>query len=373
MNNANTREDCPVPVSETTRNPFRSGSPVKGAQFGDRVAETDYLVKAIARGQNVLVTSPRRFGKTSLLIRAAEQARQRDKARVAMVNLMYCSDRREIAEKITAAVIGDALGWLVGTSEEIRDRLSRLPGAAVTYEQSGVKVSLGLTRGADSKFLDEIRRPVELLADSAKDGRPVCLILDEFQKVAEIDADLAGVFKAITDDLPGVSLIFSGSRRHMIERIFTGSGAPLQNVAERLELPPISRDLMSEFLVARSSGAGRPLSLGAAHLIYDLMRGIPHFVQLLAATTFEQEGALDEAAVRRGLVEVLVHQRGELAFRYEKLSLVQQRLIRALGCAPVRDVFAKSFVQSLDAATSTVQRARDALEQTEHIAFDDRL
>jgi hypothetical protein len=65
--------------------------------------------------------------------------------------------------------------------------------------------------------------------------------------------------------------------------------------------------------------------------------------------------------------------RGELALRYEKLSLVQQRLVRAIGDAPGRDVFAKSFVQSLDAATSTVQKAKDAPEQTEYIVFDDRL
>ena len=169
-------------------NPFHSGSPVTGEAFGDRKTETDFLVSRMLRGQNVFLMSPRRYGKTSLLLRAVADARRRG-ARVGMANLFYASDRREVAEHLTRAVIDGALGWLVGTAEQIGERLRRIPWVTPILERDGWQVALALS-GRDPSFLDAIRRPVELLADSARDGHPVCLVVDEFQQVAEIDPAL---------------------------------------------------------------------------------------------------------------------------------------------------------------------------------------
>jgi hypothetical protein len=47
-------------------NPFVYGKVVRGKYFADREAEIAELVNDIASGQNVIVFSPRRYGKTSL-------------------------------------------------------------------------------------------------------------------------------------------------------------------------------------------------------------------------------------------------------------------------------------------------------------------
>ena len=353
-------------------NPFHSGSPVTGDAFGDRTTETDFLVSRMLRKQNVFLMSPRRYGKTSLLLRAVGDARRRG-ARVGMANLFYASDRREVAEHLTRAVIDGALGWLVGTTEQIGERLRRIPWVTPILERDGWQVALALS-GRDPSFLDAIRRPVELLADSARDGHPVCLVVDEFQQVAEIDSALPGVWKAIADDLPQVSLVLCGSRRHVMTRLFTGAGAPLQHIAEPLSLEVIPRAEMVDFVRARSAAAGREMDSGAAILLYDLMRGIPHFVQLLAASAFDEgEGPIDGDCVRRGLVALLLRQRGELALRYEGLASGQRRLLRALAREPVRELTGHEFLGRAGLPASSVQRARSALDESEVITYDERV
>jgi len=49
------------------KNPFVYGETVSGDNFCDRVLEIKELIADIKNGQNVIIFSPRRYGKTSLI------------------------------------------------------------------------------------------------------------------------------------------------------------------------------------------------------------------------------------------------------------------------------------------------------------------
>ncbi len=354
-------------------NPFSYGSPVSGEYFDDRVEEVRLLVRRMTTGQNVVLTSPRRVGKTSLLTRAADEARRSGRARIGVASLLRCSNRREVAEEVTRAVVEGALGLMVGTAEQITDRLRRLPRITPSLEHDGWTFGLAVG-GSSDDFLGDIRRPIELLADSAGDGRPVCLVLDEFQQVAEIDQYLGGFFKTVCDDLPGVSLVFSGSQKHMMDSLFVGPGAALKNAAEPVSLDVIPEPEMVAFVVERMASAGRAIDEDAARLLFNLVRGIPHFVQLLGTAVYDEDvSRSDGAVVRRALVRVLTRQRADLASRYEVLPLVQRRVLLGLARGPVRDLTSRAAVQRFDLGHSSIARARDALREKELIEFDARV
>src|ERR1039458_1070492 len=257
--------------------PFLSGSPVQGAHFGDRDEQTKLLVSRMTSGRNVLVISPRRFGKTSLLLTAAARARRTKGARVGMANLFYCTDRREVAEEVTRAVLNGALRWGGATIGRLRELVRALPGVTPRVEAGGVSYSLAVNSPGHS-FLEEIRRPIELLRDSAESAHPVCLVLDEFQQIAEMEG-LAGVFKGICDDIPEVSLVFSGSHRHLMAVLFEGGGAALKNVAEPLGLDVIPEHEMTAFLRSRFEACGQQAPGGGARVLYQLNGRAPPLVQ----------------------------------------------------------------------------------------------
>src|SRR5450756_849688 len=56
-------------------NPFRHGSIVTGEYFVDRELERTELELDMRSGQNVALVSPRRYGKTSLVLTVAQQLR----------------------------------------------------------------------------------------------------------------------------------------------------------------------------------------------------------------------------------------------------------------------------------------------------------
>ena len=55
------------------KNPFRFGQLVKGEHFCNRLNELKEIKKALNNGYSFWIYSPRRFGKTSLLLRAFEE------------------------------------------------------------------------------------------------------------------------------------------------------------------------------------------------------------------------------------------------------------------------------------------------------------
>ena len=58
-------------------NPFIFGKTVSGGQFIDREDETASIVNTLASGQNIICYSPRRYGKTSLMLKVKEELCER--------------------------------------------------------------------------------------------------------------------------------------------------------------------------------------------------------------------------------------------------------------------------------------------------------
>jgi len=107
--------------------------------------------------------------------------------------------------------------------EEVRRRLGDLPGAVLSVEKEGYRITLS-PQHSKTDWTAEIRHIMRLLQESRTERHPLSLVIDEFQKVAEIDPNLPGLFKSLTDlELRGISLVLSGSRRHVIAQAPRGA------------------------------------------------------------------------------------------------------------------------------------------------------
>ncbi|MBV9921733.1 MAG: hypothetical protein JOY78_12895, partial [Pseudonocardia sp.] len=79
--------------------PFRFGEVVAGDYFTDREAEARALVDDVQHGLNTVLISPRRFGKTSLLLRVIDQLR-RAGTLVAYVDLLRAPSKERLAAQL---------------------------------------------------------------------------------------------------------------------------------------------------------------------------------------------------------------------------------------------------------------------------------
>jgi uncharacterized protein len=350
--------------STAVDNPFHYGSAVTGERFTDRSAELKVLVACMTHGQNAVLLSPRRYGKTSLLKRAAESAIEAG-SRVGMANLVQCSSRKEVAEELATAIARSLTNRLGIRIEELRKYLADLK-PSFSIEAHGVKVSLA-PQSSESDWTDEIKNALRSLARAGGKKEPVALVIDEFQRTVEINEGLPGVFKAMVDELENVSLVFAGSRRHLMEELSNTPGAPLLGIGQRINLLPISADDMIPFLVDRARTGGKTLSRDVASKIYQSANGIPNHVQQLAFWAYgEAEKEIDADAVDRALMTVMTLSVVDFTEAFEKVSPVQRRLLRSLAEKPAKDLFAGRFVSITGVANpSGVGRAIRRLDDLE--------
>src|SRR5258708_17609664 len=93
-------------MHSASTNPFTFGDLALDEAFTDREAELGELVSDMRNGQNVLVYAPRRYGKSSLVIRAAQEA-QRRKVLIGYCDLMRTPTKEKLASALAKTIYAD--------------------------------------------------------------------------------------------------------------------------------------------------------------------------------------------------------------------------------------------------------------------------
>jgi uncharacterized protein len=84
-------------------NPFRYGHIATGEHFTNRTRELGALVSDLAGRQSVVIVSPRRYGKTSLALRARERLEQ-DQVLMAYADLFRATSKRRLIDGLGTAL-----------------------------------------------------------------------------------------------------------------------------------------------------------------------------------------------------------------------------------------------------------------------------
>jgi len=349
------------------KNPFRYGAPVEAASFCDRAAELDALTGRMRDGIHAFVLSPRRYGKTSLLLEALRRHRKAG-GRGGYANLLLCTTEAEVAGVVLTAVAREVLRPAGKARRGLEHVVRHLRVAPTVEFAPDGKVTFSLLPATGAERWYEVLEDAVALLERAGERRPAALALDEFQQVAEIGPKgLGGAFKALADQARGTSLVFSGSRLSVMERLTRARGAPLLGMGETFDLDVVPEDEMSAHLVARARQGGKRLTRSVARSLYRRADGVPNDVQWLAHAAFEAAGeAIDEAAVDDGLASIVRRQAGFFAERYESLAPSQQRIVRELARSPREKVYAKAFLDTVMVANANaVTTALRALTEQE--------
>lgn len=350
-------------------NPFRYGAPVEGDSFCDRRDELAALTGRMRAGVHAFVLSPRRYGKTSLLLEALRRFR-RQGGRGGYANLLLCTTTDEVAATVLNAVVREVLRPAGRARQSIEDVVRRLRVSPTVKmaPDGGVSLNFDPAVGA-ARWIDVLDDAAGLLEETAGRHR-TALVLDEFQQIAEVgDKGLGGAFKALADDVRHASLVFSGSHLSVMERLTVGRGAPLLGMGETFRLEVVPEGDMVAHLVERATSSGKLMSEATARELYRRADGIPNDVQWLAHGAFEAAGrskTITTETVEVAMAAVVSRQAGLFAERYEALSGAQQRIVRELARGPVEKVYAKAFLDRVRVANANaVTTALRALSNRE--------
>jgi hypothetical protein len=349
-------------------NPFHYGTPAEGVHFAGRETELAALLSRLRGGINVVLVSPRRYGKTSLLLRAERELSERGAA-IVHSNVLRSRDLATLASTLATQAFRLPGGRWHRARQAVPDFLRRLRARpAITFQ--GEHPTFSFDASLSARDADELLADVYgLLAELAR-RRPAALVLDEFQAIVDLGAHLPALLKALADAHPNVSLVLAGSRRHLMEQLVSAPGAALYNMAEPIALGALPDDVMAAHLRARAAAARKPMSEAVARLIVTLAGPVPNDIQRLAYETYDSAGrAIGEKDVHAGLAAAVAHDAPTYAERYQTLSPGQRRVLSALAEAPTDQPAGAAFLGRTGLANpSSVRKALDALQTAELIA-----
>ena len=354
-------------------NPFRFGALALDESFTDRERERRELAGDIRNGQDVVVFARRRLGKSSLAWSAAQLVAA-EGVLVAQVDLMTTPTK----ERLAAALAGSIFEQIASPLERVKEAalapfrgLRIQPSVTVDPSDGSFAFSFAATsppEDVDATLERLLRLPGELAAGR---GRRAALIMDEFQQVIEIDPRLPNLMRAVFQQQPEVSHVYLGSRRHVMQRIFSDRNEPFWRSARAMELGPIPAAAFAPFVAGRFESSGKAVAPAAVAAVLERTGGHPYATQQLCYFLWERTepgGEADLDAAEAALGDVLRSEHTHFLLLWEGATPTQKLVLEALAREPGRPFRAEYRNRHGLGPATNVQRALTSLERREFVA-----
>lgn len=361
-------------ANSARKNPFCLQVLPPESPFCDRERELADLVGYAEAGANVVLFSPRRFGKTSL-VRRVQQRLADDGAITVYADFFGVSSLEDVAATLARAVFAVTRKDENLFARAVRTIKAFRPAALFEpNERSGVKVTVQMTsaRKSGEDLLEEV---MESLGTFIKDSEQLVQIsLDEFQEIVKLDK--AAKVEAILRrhiQLHGASYFFIGSRRSILLAMFNEKQRPFFRSALNYELAPLPDRELAAFIKELFGAAGKKCSLAMARSIVERVGGFPFYAQKLSFYIFEIcQTAVRTTDIDRGFVMLLQDLRYDFEGILMNIAPKQIGLLRALAEEPTEQVFSKDYIYrhrlgSLGAIQTGIRKLKslDIIEQDE--------
>ena len=364
------------------KNPFRYGIPVSGDYYFPRPALIKMLLPYTTAGQKVLLYGRRRFGKTSFLNEYADVLKKEGVCPI-FIDVYPITSLRDFLHALSDGIKESGILSLTDRLKKTVMELFRTrPRLAVEGDATSLDFFIPSLRE------DEVKSAIEdtmRLFGSIAEDKPLAVIFDEFQKIAEID-DAGWLEGALRSEIQGqgnVPYIFCGSRRGLILDIFQNSARPFYQMCTAIELPKLPNDFAT-WLKEKLDGAKVGISVETAITMLEKIDWSPNYAQMIAfhLVADPPDGAVGIDDIGR-VLEALCQLNGYTYMTlYDSLGSNAQRLLRLVAKNPDQSPFRQELMSMFGLTTSGVQSAirslinRHILDDTTsggNVYFDDPL
>lgn len=332
----------------------------------DRTVELRELSSFSESGANVVLYSPRRYGKTSLVRRV-----QRDLAAASTVTVFVdffgVASVEEVAARFANAVFAFTHSrqplWkkALSTIRTFRPVLKPDPesGFSLSVETAAQRPGVPLLE----ETLDSFGRFIEQI------DAPAHVALDEFQEIVTLDRALQ-VEAAFRTRIQyhKASYFFVGSRRRILLGIFNDSQRPFFQTAINYPLPRLPAGELADFVRQQFTGAGRTCSSGASSELVAMVAAHPYYTEKLAFLVYELSSAVNTDTISQAYDRLLATERPVFEAMVLPLPPGQRRLLQALAREPTAHLLAASYVAAHRlGSVGGVQHATRKLEELDLI------
>lgn len=277
------------------KNPFKFGTIVEEEFFTDRQEELQYICRVMDSANHLALISPRRFGKSSLVLKAVKQL----KRPFILLNMQSTTSTKDLSNRILESLLKL---YPMQNLKVLMRNFRIVPTISTNPMTDGIEVSFAPnSKESSDMMLEDV---IQLVNKVSTEKKRIILIFDEFQEIKEIEKGLDKKLRTILQLQDKLNFIFLGSQESMMEEIFNSKKSPFYHFGLIMQLKRIPEDEFFQFLKERFSKITSQ-SESTSREILQVTHCHPYYTQQLAFQTWD---AIQYQKIKENVVEQAIEQ-----------------------------------------------------------------
>ena len=262
--------------------PFQYGTLATKENFVDRVEDRAQLKSFLSSHINVMLISPRRWGKSSLVKVAMDELQNEvQDVRVCFIDAFSIGSEAEFYRTFASQVIACASTKL---EMRIQDAKKFLTGVV---PQLVIRDDVTNFMAFDVKFVPQEQEKMDILClpetIAVAKGIRIVVCIDEFQQLANLPdyKNMEGKMRSAWQQQEHVTYCLYGSKRHMMMDIFNNANSPFYRFGQMLFLNKIPKSEWIPFIMKSFEKSGKHISESFASQVCDTVECHSWYLQQL--------------------------------------------------------------------------------------------
>lgn len=330
------------------KNPFKFGDPVEGDYYLPRKNLSKTVSQFLENHINIVLIGPRRLGKTSFALNLLHDLEQK-KIATLFVDIFNITSHKDFLHQMLRG-LHPKKTWVDHVKNLGKSFIGR-PKMTVDVDSiKGPTYALSLEPLNEKDIKEQIQ---DVLMDLEFLGKQVVVVIDEFQKVTEIEDDgwLEATLRTHMQRMRNTSFLFTGSRRTIIYDMLNNPTRPFYRSCQPIEFPVFEEDF-TDWIIKKFSSLQIKCDVEAIVHLRKLVQDTPNYVQMVCFHMVAEDKAYITISEVNATLKNVVQQN---AYAYQTLlttlSLTQQRALR-LAAIEEKQVFSKEILAKYEISSS---------------------
>lgn len=339
----------------------------KGASFCNRVNERKKIIQNIHAGRHMMLMSPRRYGKTSLIFFVLEET----KLPYAEIDLFVAINSKMVEDQILQGV-KELINKVSSKTEQvvsiIKEYIKNLQSRWVVG-MNGIGIELIPDKSNDT--ITNIIETLQLLENILKKKRiKACFFIDEFQEIGKLDESqgLEGAIRHVAQNTEYLTFIFSGSNRHILANMFHDRSRPLYKLCDTFEIERIQESHYIPFF-KKMSLLQWNISL-SENIIKEILNQTelhPYYINAFCSILWMDTNPPEQSKIAEKWHEYVVQEKSKTAKELANLNISQKKILISIAKGNVTDISGKISLQKLNLSSATVNKSLKLLQNNDYI------
>ena len=312
-----------------SNNPFLVAGYTTPEYFCDREKETEKIISALCNSRNISLISPRRFGKTGLIHHVFYHLKDEKNDIFCFYFDVFSTQNLYEFVQIFGKTV---LGKLDNYSQKTFKRISEF------FKSFRPTISLDSLTGTPEISFDirpeEAQTGLHEIFNYLKNSEKRCYIaIDEFQQITEYpEKGVEALLRSYVQFAENVTFIFSGSKKHLMDAMFSSVNRPFYQSTQKINLREIPMETYAVFAQNHFAKSGKILPLSLFETIYNLVLGHTWYIQLILNQLYSlSQKKYSEIDLNRIVTNVLEEENATYKTYCELLTKGQLRVLTAIA------------------------------------------